>query len=52
MALHTIYKKSPSLVPDVKERAIKALNDRDFSVSIAALHILYDMVVVGLQLTP
>ncbi|KAK3754940.1 hypothetical protein QZH41_019358 [Actinostola sp. cb2023] len=47
MALHTIYKKSPSLVPDINQRAIKALNDYDFSVSAASLHLLYDLIMVG-----
>lgn len=50
MAIYTIYKKSPSLVPDISQRAIKALNDSDFSVSSAALHVLHDLILVGYTL--
>ncbi|XP_031567499.1 AP-4 complex subunit epsilon-like [Actinia tenebrosa] len=46
MALHTLYQKSPSMIPDVLDIATNGLKDKDLSVSSASLILLYDLVVV------
>lgn len=47
MALHTLYQKNPSMIPDVLERATNALKDNDLSVSSASLNLLHDLVLVS-----
>jgi hypothetical protein len=39
------------MIPDIKERAVKALDDKDLSVSSASLHLLYDLILVSMSLS-
>ena len=46
MALYSLYTKNPSAVPDVKERAAKAMCDNDPGVMSASLHIFHELIKV------
>lgn len=46
MALHSLYMKNPSAIPDVRELAKKSVSDNDLGVVSSALHIFYELIKV------
>lgn len=46
MALHSLYTKNPSAIPDVKERAKQAMCDKDIGVMSASLHVFHELIKV------
>ena len=46
MALHSLYMKNPSAIPDVRELAKKCICDNDPGVVSSSLHIFYDLIKV------
>ena len=46
MALHSLYMKNPSTIPDVRELAKKCVGDNDPGVVSSSLHIFYDLIKV------
>jgi len=46
MALHSLYIKNPSAIPDVRELAKKSVGDNDPGVMSSSLHIFYELIKV------
>ena len=46
MALHSLYMKNPSAVPDLRKHARKAISDKDPGVMSASLHLFYELIKV------
>lgn len=46
MALHSLYMKNPSAIPDVRELAKKSVSDNDPGVVSSSLHIFYELIKV------
>ncbi|XP_068743856.1 uncharacterized protein [Montipora capricornis] len=44
MALHSLYMKNPSAVPDLRKHARKAISDKDPGVMSASLHLFYELI--------
>jgi len=44
MALHSLYIKNPSAIPDVRELAKKSVGDNDPGVMSSSLHIFYELI--------
>lgn len=46
MALHSLYMKNPSAIPDVGELAKKGVGDNDPGVVSSSLHVFYELIKV------
>lgn len=46
MALHKLWQKNPEAIVDIKDRARKALSDRDYGVVGASLSVFHDLILV------
>ena len=46
MALHSLYMKNPSAIPDVRELAKKGVSDNDLGVVSSSLHVFYELIKV------